>query len=54
MFEARLDNSRSQCAFADTLREAAETLKSMAPRASTVYVYEFHTQKLVKVLKYRD
>ncbi len=54
MFEARLDNSRSQCAFAATLREAAETLRSIAPSADTVYIYEFQTQKLVKVLKYRD
>jgi len=54
MFEARIDDSRSQCAFAATLREAAETLKSIAPRAGTVYIYEFETQKLVKVLKYRD
>ncbi len=53
MFEARLDNSRAQCAFATTPREAAETLRSMIPSASLVFVYEFQTQKLVKVLEYR-
>ncbi len=54
MFEARLDNSRAQCAFAATPREAAETLRSIIPNAGVVYIYEFQTQKLVKVLKYRD
>ncbi len=54
MFEARLDHSRAPCAFAATPREAAETLRSLIPSANLVYVYEFQTQKLVKVLKYRD
>jgi hypothetical protein len=54
MFEARVDNLRAQCAFAPTLKEAVETLRSIAPNAGTVYIYEFQTQKLVGVLKYRD
>ena len=53
MFEARLDNARSYCAFAATPQEAAETLKFMVPNANIIYVYNYQTQKLVKVLKYQ-
>ncbi|HMF31900.1 MAG TPA: hypothetical protein VKK79_10815 [Candidatus Lokiarchaeia archaeon] len=53
MFEARLDNGHQQCAFAGTVAEAAEALRSLSPSAGDIYVYEYQSQQLVKVLKHR-
>jgi hypothetical protein len=52
MFEVRVGNNRQQCAFAETVSEAVQALQSITPSTEDIYVYEFQSQLLVKVLKY--